>query len=180
MQKAKLTMEAMRTVRATRGTTLHSKAVKAMFATAKGHYSIAPKERLKAEIDDRTNPNFGVLIRKKTRQPYMRQDSLVPDYGDYTVRFIKLSNAAAVKEVAKIAKLRGFATVAAPTLGWANSAPNEAGTHLTVKLPTGNVSVPMVDVLSALRSIGKPVMIDQDPLGYGGVTIIGKDVFVPA
>lgn len=180
--KAKLTLAAIAAIQAARQSPDKKKLIKAQFLAAKAHYGLPARQYYKAEIDDRSKPNFGVLIRKKTRSPIEVRDSLVPSYPHF---YSKVECAAAHAVIKPLAIEFGELVTQLPEaaqVGWNGY----AATDTTLFVPAPKVrskaaylALPMDDVKAVLVILGESFDLEFPPDGFGGILKDGKHLLVP-
>ena len=179
-----------------RGTPGHRALVRQLFAEAKRHFSIPPKHRLRCELDDANHRHYLQLIRKKTGQPYMVDERLIPIYVTPVVealpapeplvqvettmhRFIKVMNNEAKMMLQSAATNMGevvtLATKPKPT--WLGTFMQNDKLHVTVGKKL--YAMPLADAMAALTIYGSEVSIPYGPDGFGGVLMDTTSLYIP-
>lgn len=183
MLNAKLSQAAMAAMIAARGTPEHKPLVKRLFAEAKRHYGIPAGNRLRADIDDKSSRDYGVLIRKRNNQRYSVRDDLVPFYV-FGPKFVRVDAVEAVAALQQAAYDHGhlYATSDLPN----TITPMQEGgqDYLVVNVSQDDTAlyyrVELQDALALLAMMGEPDDHDYVPQGMGGVLSVGSDLLIPA
>ena len=181
MKNAIISQEARNQMIAARGTAGHRTLVRKLFAECKTHYRIPAGNKVRCELDNSTHPQYLQIIRKKTNQPYLVADHLVPTYTTvptfkYT-RIAKNEGAAMLRQAAA-----DFGTllkkVPAGTPQWMGS--YMANGSLIVPVGSKTYSIPLADAMAVLAVYGDPVELTHAPDGEGGMLATDSHLLIPA
>ena len=197
MKPAIISQPARTAMMEARGTPGHRALVRQLFAEAKRHFSIPPKHRLRCELDDANHRHYLQLIRKKTGQPYMVDERLIPVYVTPVVEalpapepvalpaptgynFIRVPNAEAKAMLQCAAGNLGTLLTTKPA-----GKPTWHGTwafggNLIVPVGKKTYSIAVADAMAALILYGEQVTIPHSPDGLGGVLMDATALLIPA